>query len=132
MTDDKPSGDDEFIWRDFFELAQELGKRDNEAARRSAVSRSYYAVFHVAQQVLERHDPEFASMRTQDSHKQVWDRLAALNQKQAKNASRKARSLLNARRDADYRLLAGDWPRRTEAAIHDAERTLESLADLLA
>lgn len=128
MADVIPPAD--FEWTHFFELAQELGQRDNEAAQRCAVSRSYYAVFHTAKLVLERIDPEFASMHSQDSHKQVWDRLATLNQRQAKNALRKSRSLLHARRDADYRLQAGDWPRRTQAALHDAEQALSSLAEL--
>jgi uncharacterized protein (UPF0332 family) len=129
MADDTPPAG--FNWVSFFELAQELGQRDDEAAQRSAVSRSYYAVFHTAQIVLEHFDPEFASVRSQDSHKQVWDRLATLSQRQAKNALRKSRNLLQARRDADYRIHAGDWPRRTQAALHDAEQAIRSLTELL-
>lgn len=129
MADDTPAAG--FDWTDFFELAQELGQRDDQAAQRSAVSRSYYAVFHMAELVLEHLDPEFASTRSQDSHKQIWDRLARLNQRQAKNAVRKSRNLLQARRDADYRSTASDWPRRTQAALHDAEQALASLTDLL-
>jgi uncharacterized protein (UPF0332 family) len=129
MADDAPSAG--FDWLDFFTLAQELGQRENEAAQRSAVSRSYYAVFHYAQLVLQHLDPEFASTRSQDSHKQVWDRLATLSQRPAKNALRKSRNLLQARRDADYRLEASDWSRRTEAALHDAEQALRSLSELL-
>ncbi len=128
MADDSSP---KFDWRDFFELAQELGQRDDEAALRSAVSRSYYAVFHTAQFVLEHVDPDYATIRSRDSHKQVWDRLASLEQRQAKNAVRKSRSLLQARRDADYRSNACDWPRRAAAALHDAEQDLLSLTDLV-
>jgi uncharacterized protein (UPF0332 family) len=126
---DEPLAD--FGWLDFLTLARDLAGRDDEAAHRSAVSRSYYAVFHSARSVLERHDPAYAEMRSQDSHKQVWDRLNALGRRQTKTAVRTARSLLHARRAADYRLDADNWPRRAQDAIVDAERALNALSDLL-
>ena len=120
-----------FAWEDFFELAAVLAERGDEASQRSAVSRAYYAVFNVAQSVLEAHDPNYNSMRSRDSHKQVWDRLRALDRRQARSAERSGRSLLNKRKSADYTLGLGDWPNRTKQALVEAKRALASLNDLL-
>jgi uncharacterized protein (UPF0332 family) len=129
MADDEE--DPEFDWRHYFELAQELAQRADEAAQRSAVSRSYYAAFHVAQRVLDHLDSDFSSMRSRDSHQQVWDRVAALHHRQAKSASRSGRDLLHARKNADYQSRVRGWPRRTATALEQAERAITSLAELL-
>lgn len=125
--DDRPA----FGWLDFMDVATVLADRGDEASQRSAVSRSYYAIFHTAQLVLELHDAEYASMRTRDSHQQVWDRLGALRFKQAKSAVRSGRTLLRYRKDADYHLEVGQWARRTQEALELGNRTLGSLQDLL-
>jgi hypothetical protein len=101
-----------FEWVDFQELARCLVEH-GEAGQRTAVSRSYYAAFHMAQAVLAHLDSDYASMRSQDSHKQVWDRLEALDRRQAKTAARGGRSLLRERKAADSRHDAHDWPRRS-------------------
>lgn len=120
-----------FDWLKFFELASVLAARGDEASQRSAVSRAYYAVFNVARMVLDRYDPEYNSMRSRDSHQQVWARIGALDKRQAKNAVRSGRGLLSKRKGADYELAASDWPRQTELALAEAKRALTSLSDLL-
>lgn len=134
MTDTPPRPNGEpaaFDWFEFASLAVKLAEQDDEASLRTSVSRSYYAVFHLAQRVLERHDAEFHTMRVSDSHKLVWDRLAALNRRQATTAERKGRSLLHKRKDADYRVDASDWPRQTEKALAEMQLALTALTDLL-
>ena len=37
-----------FDWSEFLTLADELGKRADEASLRSALSRAYYYVYHLA------------------------------------------------------------------------------------
>ncbi len=37
-----------FNWREYFALAQDLSKKNDEASLRSSVSRAYYAVFCIA------------------------------------------------------------------------------------
>ena len=127
----EPSSPRAFRWVDLLELAQEFGAREDEASLRCAVSRSYYAVFNTAREVLEVHDPEYQPMRSQDSHQQVWRRLAALGRRQAKTAARKGRSLLHKRKNADYVLTADDWPRQSEQALEEAHKTILALTDLL-
>jgi hypothetical protein len=133
MSDTTASQDEgtPFSWTDFVVLAEALAGMDDEASLRTAVSRGYYAVFHLAQMVLERHDPEFHSLRVSDSHKQVWDRLQSIDRRQAKTAVRSGRSLLNKRKQADYRLNVGDWPRQTTQALAEVKRAVAALTDLL-
>jgi hypothetical protein len=42
-----------FDWTSYFVLARELAKRPEEASRRTAVSRAYYAIFNKARLLLE-------------------------------------------------------------------------------
>jgi uncharacterized protein (UPF0332 family) len=127
-----PSEASEFDWNDFLKLAQFLAERGDEASLRSSVSRGYYAVFHLAQVALARHDPDFEQHRGSDSHKLVWDRLAALERRQATTAARSGRSLLNKRKLADYQRSASNWPKQSETALIELNRVVTALNDLLA
>lgn len=120
-----------FDWRDFVGLAELLAERHDEASLRTSVSRGYYAVFHLARRVLERHDGEFHAMRGSDSHKLVWDRLAALDRRQAKTAVRVGKNLLAVRKHADYQLGGDNWPRRATESLIDVRRAVAALNDLL-
>lgn len=122
-----------FAWADYLALARELASRSDEASLRSAVSRSYYALFHGAQTALKACDPEYASHRVRDGHKQVWDRLAGVSRRQAKSAAMRGRTLLVSRHEADYRASGGrDWAREARDAVARAEAALRALSDLTA
>jgi hypothetical protein len=59
-----------FDWRDLLSLAESLALQPEEAARRAAISRAYYAVFHQAKALVEaREGPLSLSV---DSHERVW------------------------------------------------------------
>lgn len=120
-----------FVWLDFVDLARFLAERGDEASLRSSVSRGYYAVFHLAQAVLSRHDPDFDQHRGSDSHKLVWDRLAALQRRQATTAARSGRSLADKRKKADYKITAGDWPKQSKDALVEVNRAIAALNELL-
>lgn len=121
-----------FTWHDFLALAKELADRNDEASQRTAVSRSYYAVFHCARLVVDRFDPDYARHKTRDSHQAVWDQLKALRYRQAKNAEMRGRNLLHVRKQADYELGGdGDWRRRAQDAVTRAAAALTGLAELL-
>jgi uncharacterized protein (UPF0332 family) len=121
----------EFDWLDYLKLAQFLAERGDEASLRSSVSRGYYAVFHLAQVALTRHDPEFNQHRGSDSHKLVWDRLAALDRRQATTAARSGRSLLSKRKLADYQRSASNWPKQSETSLEEIRRVVAALKELL-
>lgn len=123
-----------FEWLDFVDLAKFLAERGDEASLRSSVSRGYYAVFHLAQVALMRLDPDFDPHRVRDSHKLVWDQLAALKQRypQAANAARNGRTLADRRTKADYKITAGDWPKQSKDALVEVNRAVVALTKLLA
>jgi uncharacterized protein (UPF0332 family) len=60
-----------FDWSGYFELAGELGKRSDEASHRTAISRAYYFIYHIAIEFAET-NIEFKLASGEPSHKQVW------------------------------------------------------------
>jgi uncharacterized protein (UPF0332 family) len=60
-----------FDWNDFRQLAEELREREDEASRRTAISRVYYAVYWKARILLE--DEGFIFRQNDSSHRQIWE-----------------------------------------------------------
>ena len=60
-----------FDWDKFRELAEKLRQDETEAAKRTAVSRIYYAVYHRAKTYLENEGFQFRQFES--SHRQIWD-----------------------------------------------------------
>lgn len=64
----------QFDWSKYLELAEELGKRVDEASRRSAISRAYYYVYHLA---LERAEANDFIAVIGGVHTQLWQLFTA-------------------------------------------------------
>lgn len=60
-----------FDWYDYEKLARSLQNGD-EAAKRSAISRLYYSVYHRAMWKLDQ-TTDFAYSDNKPAHQQVWD-----------------------------------------------------------
>lgn len=60
-----------FDWDEYRKLAEDLQKSETEAARRTAISRIYYAVYHRAKAYLENEGFQFRQFES--SHRQIWD-----------------------------------------------------------
>lgn len=60
-----------FDWSEYKTLAEELRLRDDEASKRSAISRLYYSVYWKARNLLESEDANFY-VRAENSHATVW------------------------------------------------------------
>jgi uncharacterized protein (UPF0332 family) len=86
--------------RDFLSLAKDLLTYPTEAAWRSAVSRAYYAAFHVARQLLE--DLSFTVPRGERAHAYLWLRLSNCGDLQVGGAGRGLGDLRRHRNFADY------------------------------
>lgn len=94
-----------FDWEDFFRLAQELAGRDsceplNEAAKRTAVSRAYYAAFcaardHAVQQL------NYQSQQTGRDHSELQKHLRGLGG-QWKAVADNLENLRKIRNQCDY------------------------------
>jgi uncharacterized protein (UPF0332 family) len=88
--------------REFHTLAQQLSLAATEAAWRSAVSRAYYAVFHVARQLME--DLGFTVPRADRAYAYLWLRLANCGDPQVQQAGNALDDLQRDRNWADYDL----------------------------
>ena len=59
-----------FDWSEYIKLADELGKRTDEGSLRSAISRAYYYVYHLA---LDRaRANNFQALSGEGVHRQLW------------------------------------------------------------
>lgn len=87
----------------FLELAKDLCKQsNNEAALRSAVSRSYYGLFHLAKQFIEKHVHRLP--KGAESHKKVYMYLNNCNLATIRDIAGDLNDLRDDRNDADYEL----------------------------
>jgi uncharacterized protein (UPF0332 family) len=88
-----------FDWSDYEKLARSLRNGD-EAAKRSAISRLYYSIYHRALLKLEE-TTDFIHSANKPAHQQVWDRYIAEG-KTFKTIGNKGKHLRDNRDKADY------------------------------
>lgn len=86
--------------RDFLPLARKLAADPSEAAWRSALSRAYYAAFHVARELLE--SMGFAVPKADAAHKHMAWRLGNCGDAQVEDVGQKLDILRGERNSADY------------------------------
>jgi uncharacterized protein (UPF0332 family) len=88
--------------RDFLNLADALASGGTEAEWRSAVSRLYYAAFHVARDLVR--NLGFVVPRADRAHSFVYLRLANCGDPQVQWAAHSLNNLRQLRNEADYDL----------------------------
>jgi uncharacterized protein (UPF0332 family) len=115
--------------RDILNVADGLITGTHEAEWRSAVSRAYYAVFHLARQLLD--ECGFLVPQADQAHAFLWLRLANAGHPDVQHAGRDLNELRRARTWADYDLdqfldhaAAVGWVQMAEAVF----QLLESVA----
>jgi hypothetical protein len=111
--------------RDFLDVANDLATGIREADWRSAVSRAYYAAFHVARQLLKQCG--FAVPRADQAHAYVWLRLSNSGHPAVRKAGADLGYLRSDRNGADYDL---DHPFLQQVAIGDVQ-TADDIIKLL-
>ena len=90
-----------FDWNEYLLFARELEARTDEAAKRSAISRAYYCVFHLAKDyAIENLGYQFRP--DQPTHKQLWDLFDGKGAT-SKAVYSKGMTLKRFRQDADYK-----------------------------
>lgn len=102
-----------FDWNTYKDLAQELRLRDDEASKRSAISRLYYSVYWKARILIEKENPNF-NVPLDNSHTAVWRKFLE------KGITRKT-VFNNGQRLKEYRQMA-DY----ESEIEKLEDTVEA------
>src|SRR5688572_21477559 len=88
--------------RDFLPLARRLASGGSEAEWRTAVSRAYYAAFHVARDLLT--DLGFTPPRADRAHEYLYRRLNNCGVAAVETAAGHLKNLRQVRNQADYDL----------------------------
>lgn len=110
-----------FDWREYLTLAEQLALSPDEASRRSAISRAYYALYHRARPLLEA--PGASLSERADSHAFVWRSLESRG-RGLRRLGQQGRRLRDLRQQADYEPEA----RLTDT---DVQQVLESVRQLM-
>jgi uncharacterized protein (UPF0332 family) len=111
--------------REFLAVAKGLLATGTEGAWRSAVSRAYYAVFHVARELLE--NLGFAVPRADRAHSHLWLRLSNCGEPHLQDSGRELNDLRRERNRADYDVNIPLSTSTAAALIQDAERIIQAL-----
>jgi uncharacterized protein (UPF0332 family) len=88
-----------FNWSEYYGLAEELGKRADEASLRSAISRAYYYVYNLALRRAEANDFKFV---IGGIHTQLWRVFQDSPEPDCKQLGTIAARLKEKRERADY------------------------------
>jgi hypothetical protein len=117
-----------FDWSQYFRLADELAKRPEESALRSAISRTYYYVYHLALQRAQANG--FAAVSGEAIQKQLWRVFNGSPEPDCRRLAVIAGRLKEKRERADYndnyKRLAEEVP-ETLADAQDFEGLLQRL-----
>ena len=89
-----------FDWSGYLTLAEELGGRSDEASLRSALSRAYYFVYHVALERAEKN--EFKPLPGEGTHTQLWRLFHGSPEPLCRRLAQIAERLKEKRERADY------------------------------
>jgi uncharacterized protein (UPF0332 family) len=111
--------------RDFLPVARILATQATEAAWRSALSRAYYAAFHVARELMETLG--FAVPKADAAHKHMAWRLSNCGDAQVEDMGRKLDILRGDRNSADYDLRHAVPQALAQQRITVAEQIIQTL-----
>ena len=113
--------------RDFHRLASELAKGNSPAEIRTAISRTYYATFHVGAQILR--GLGFRISTGSSGHGDVWKRLNNSGDLEVTKVGSKLGDLQGIRIDADYKLNDPnpEKPKTAQFWVQQAENMLRVL-----
>ena len=89
-----------FNWSRYLDLAKDLGSRHDEASLRSAISRAYYHVYHLALQRALNNG--FQPARGESTHHQLWRVFSDSPEPDCQRLAFIANKLKEKRQRADY------------------------------
>lgn len=112
-------------WRDFLLLASRLATATTEADWRTAVSRAYYAAFHVARRLIA--DLRFTVPRADRAHQYLVFRLSNSSESAVEQAGRDLDTLRRLRNRADYDETPAVTQPQAAAAVQLAEGIVKAL-----
>jgi hypothetical protein len=115
--------------RDFLVVAKKWSSSRDEAELKSAVSRAYYAAFHVARQLFE--DLHFVVPQADRAHKYLSFRLSNCGDPLLEQAGYDLDDLRSARNLADYNLRRPLAQTTAASSVQIAERIVRTLDGLV-
>ncbi len=118
-----------FDWKQYLSFADELSKRSEEAALRSAVSRAYYAAFCTARNHLRAKGEQIPD--SEQTHKVVWESFQRRRKTYAAVYQNGVR-LRSRRRQADYEDEIKDLSNLVTEALRDAKNVFHWLDKAIA
>jgi uncharacterized protein (UPF0332 family) len=119
-----------FDWEEFLEFAEEqVKRRGNPAAERSAISRAYYAVFHRAKSYYLAKG-ETLTYNAAD-HASVKDWFEHSGNRDVSKIGLWIGRLRQSRRDADYEDRFPNLSSEAESAIIAARRAIDAISRLV-
>jgi len=89
-----------FDWSEYFKLADELAKRKDEATLRSALSRAYYYVYHLA--LSRALNNGFTTRSGEGTHTQMWRNYSGSPEPDCRKLAEIGGRLKEKRERADY------------------------------
>lgn len=117
-----------FSWQDYLTLANQLSARTEEYCLRTAISRTYYYIYHLARQRII--DNQFSIARGENSHRQIWEKFENDPDPRCKKLYFTAKKIHDKRKQADYDIpypkIDGEFP----AVIEMARRFAQDLNQL--
>jgi len=111
--------------RDFLDVAFDLAGEFREADWRSAISRGYYAAFHVANDFMRRCG--FSAPQGGDAHGYAWIRLSNSKDVRLAKAGRDLNDLRQERNAADYGLSQPVVQKQAAHLVRVAETIVSTL-----
>jgi uncharacterized protein (UPF0332 family) len=112
-------------WRDFLSLANRLAAGTSEADWRTAVSRAYYAAFHITRRLFA--DLSFTVPRADRAHQYLVYRLSNCGESVLEQAGRDLDTLRRLRNRADYDEVPALAQPQAGAGVRLAEGIIQAL-----
>src|SRR6266481_2031788 len=91
-----------FDWATYIALAKTLNALPDDSAKRSAVSRAYYGVFHAASNTLKARGIQTFPKDQRKSHAKIWNVYKESSKRDCRRIGAKGGRLMDDRHDADY------------------------------
>lgn len=116
-----------FDWLEYLKLAEELGSRTDEASVRSAISRAYYYVYHLALRRVQTND---FTLVVGGMHAQLWRVFSESPEPDCRKLGAIAGRLKKRRERADYEAIFARVDEEIPGTLADARAFAELLVKL--
>lgn len=115
-----------FDWAEYLRLAEALANKSDEASQRTAISRAYYFVYHIASaRAVTNGYPS-----GQQSHAKIWKLYQDQSDFDARRLATRGTAMKRVRESADYKAVVALIPDQLAQQLIDAKEFLQKLTNL--